>query len=659
MKSFDPDIEDGENFTPLDDDAFTPVATPLSAEAALELLETITHDLAGGGEDRPGQRAMVEAVASALANGQTTIIEAGTGIGKSLAYLIPAALSGAPVVIATATKNLQDQLAQKDAPLVADRLPGVRVAVLKGRQNYICLNRVTAVGGETANLFEDGGPQPKGFTQQLKNVLQWSHVTDVGDRDELTFDVDDRVWRSVSVTPQECLGRANCPQGGSCFAERAKDRAQGASLIIVNSHLYASHLASGSMLLPAHDFVVFDEAHEVRDIFATLLGTSLNAARIRAAVGLAKPLLSDEYEDDLTLLFQSADRFGAALNDQFERGELTGFSEATSLALGECTSLLSRIIEAIKSLEIGDDLDDGRKARVQGPAVHLYGDLVRLSRTGPDELIYLTERGGEIEVNLSLIEVGERLNEELWPHVTGILTSATIPATLPHDLGLDGVPVETFPSPFDYQHNSLLYVPSEFPERTAPDAEAAIIDELVTLIAAAGGRTLALFTNWSVLQRVAEAVAPRLTTEVLVQGTKSRSRIIEEFRDDPAASLFAVTSFWQGIDVPGHSLSLVTIDRLPFAVPTDPLLIARSERSENAFMEVTLPPATMLLAQGVGRLIRSRDDRGVVAVFDTRLATKSYRHAMIAKLPPMRRTRVRSEVVDFLQEIRRHHDEPA
>jgi ATP-dependent DNA helicase DinG len=233
-----------------------------------------------------------------------------------------------------------------------------------------------------------------------------------------------------------------------------------------------------------------------------------------------------------------------------------------------------------------------------------------------------------------------------------VLTSATIPDNLVRDLGLDGDSIsQHFDSPFDYPGHSLLYVPDNFPTRNADGAERAIIEELVELISAAGGRTLALFTNRSVMNRVAEAVAPRLETAVLVQGTLSRQRIIEEFRDSAEASLFAVTSFWQGIDVPGHSLSLVTIDRLPFAVPNDPLAEARRNRSTRPFYEVDLPRASMLLAQGVGRLIRTSTDRGVVAVLDTRLAEATYKSALFRKLPPMKRTRDKAVVHAFLREL--------
>jgi ATP-dependent DNA helicase DinG len=289
--------------------------------------------------------------------------------------------------------------------------------------------------------------------------------------------------------------------------------------------------------------------------------------------------------------------------------------------------------------------------------VHLANDLARLRSLGPDELAWLSEREREIDLELSLVDVGPRLRRELFGTVTAILTSATIPETLGHDIGLEGLSEELrVPSPFDYPRHALLYVPEHLPTRTHEGAESAIADELVDLITAAGGRTLALFTNRSVMKRVADSVRTRVTTTVLIQDTLSRRRLIERFRDEADASLFAVTSYWQGVDVPGHSLSLVTIDRLPFARPDDPLSVARRERAgERAFALVDLPRAGMLLAQGVGRLIRSSDDRGVVAVLDTRLATASYRGRLLGRLPPMRRTRTKDEVLEFLRGIDAEH----
>jgi ATP-dependent DNA helicase DinG len=654
VKSYDPDEEtpdvdpDVERGVQLDDDVVA-----IDAERALALLDTITEDLPGGGESREGQRQMVRAVAAAFSRRQHTVVEAGTGVGKSLAYLVPAVMSQKRVVIATATKNLQDQLATKDAPTVAAHAAGVKVAVLKGKSNYLCLNRAKDVSGDGQLSFDDGTEVPRNVSSQMKRILRWANETTTGDRDELPFEIDQSAWRGLSVTPQECLGRVQCPQGQNCFAELAKDRAAESSLLIVNTHLYAAHLASGSMLLPAHEYVVFDEAHEVLDIFASLLGTSLTTSRLRALSAVARSMLGAEHAERSEELLGVADRLEKSLQIQYDNGQLTGLDEDNVRELSRANELVTGIVEALRALTTDGADAEARRVRALGPAVHLGNDLERMNKVRDGELLFLDRREREITIEISLIDVGPRLQDDLWGHVTAVLTSATIPDTLPKSLGLEGdCVVEHFDSPFDYQVNSLLYVPENFPQRNSEGAEAAIIDELVSLITAAGGRTLALFTNRSVMNRVAEAVGPQLDTEVLVQGTLSRQRIIEAFRDSAEASLFAVTSFWQGIDVPGHSLSLVTIDRLPFAVPNNPVAEARRSRSERPFYEVDLPRAAMLLAQGVGRLIRTSTDRGVVAVLDTRLAESSYRSSLFKKLPPMKRTRDRGLVEDFLRQLK-------
>lgn len=653
MDSFDPDepdldVEpDDEVGIQLDHDIID-----IDVERALQLLAQITEDLPGGGEDREAQQLMVRSVAESFSRREHHIIEAGTGVGKSLAYLVPAAMLNQRVVIATATKNLQDQLATKDAPTVSSHTKS-RVAVLKGRNNYLCRNRAHAVGGAGQMSFDDGSEVPRGVADQMRRILAWSNETSTGDRDEVPFEIDQRAWRGLSVTPQECLGRTQCPQGASCFAELAKDRAAESSLLIVNTHLYAAHLASGSMLLPAHEFVVFDEAHEILNIFASLLGTSLSAGRVRALAGVARSLLGADMADTALNLVNCADRLAGALQIQFDAGQLTGLDEDARRELERASELVTRLVEALRAVETAGADTEARKIRALGPAIHLANDLERVGRIREGELLYLARRDREVDIEVSLVDVGPRLQDDLWGNVTAVLTSATIPDSLPRDLGLEGeATIEHFDSPFDYQGHSLLYVPENFPSRNDDAAEEAIIEELVGLISAAGGRTLALFTNRSVMNRVADAVEPRIDTPVLVQGTLSRQRIIEQFRDSAEASLFAVTSFWQGIDVPGHSLSLVTIDRLPFAVPNDPLAEARRSRSNKPFYEVDLPRAAMLLAQGVGRLIRNKTDRGVVAVLDTRLAESSYRSSLFRKLPPMKRTRDRATVHAFLHELR-------
>ena len=651
MESFDPDEDtvyvepDEDSGVQLDHDLVA-----IDVDRALDLLEEIANDLPGGGEEREGQRAMVRSVAEGLSRREHRIIEAGTGVGKSLAYLVPAAMSRQRVVIATATKNLQDQLATKDAPTVSTHTKS-KVALLKGRNNYLCRNRAHALRGGQMS-FDDGSEVPRGVADQMRRILAWSNETASGDRDELPFEVDARAWRGLSVTPQECLGRSQCPQGQACFAELAKDRAAESQLLIVNTHLYAAHLASGSMLLPAHEFVVFDEAHEILNIFATLLGTSLNASRLRALANVARSTLGTEFADSALELLNCADRLATTLQDQYDAEQFTGFGEDVLGEFTQATGLVTRIVEALRAVETNGSDAEARKIRALGPAIHLANDMDRVSRVRDGELLFLAKRDREVDIEVSLVDVAPRLAEDLWGNVTAVLTSATIPDTLAKDLGLEGVAIEHVDSPFDYQANSLLYVPQDFPSRNDNGAEEAIIEELIELIGAAGGRTLALFTNRAVMNRVAEVVETRVDTPILVQGTLSRQRIIEQFRDSAEASLFAVTSFWQGIDVPGHSLSLVTIDRLPFAVPNDPLAEARRSRSERPFYEVDLPRASMLLAQGVGRLIRTKTDRGVVAVLDTRLAESNYRSSLFRKLPPMKRTRDKSLVHAFLRELR-------
>lgn len=647
MRGFDPDVDDP--FVEVDDVEPTPRMETVERAATLELLARVTGDLPGGGETRDGQRTMAATVADAISTGRHVIVEAGTGVGKSLAYLVPIVLSGRRAVVATATKNLQDQLALKDAPFVAAHVPNLRVAVLKGRANYLCRQRLHELGGE-GQLSLEVDDLPTTVTAQVRRIIDWSRTTESGERDELSFEPDYRAWRSVSVTPHECPGRTRCPFGATCFAERAKDLAAEADVVVVNTHLYGAHLSAGATILPDHDVVVFDEAHDVPEIFSQLLGTSVSPNHFRVVAQLARPVLADAAEL-VARVGEFADRLARALAEQVELGIVTGLGETVTALLDDGRRLVSEVADRLRN-GAGEGTSDEKRLRALGPAVHLTNDLTRLSDTAEGELLWLSP-DREVSIELSLIDVGPRLMSELWPNITGILTSATIPDNLPFRVGLGGVAtVERVPSPFDYKDHSLLYVPQIMPSRTDDTAEAAIADELVTLIGAAGGRTLALFTNRSVMHRIADEVGPRLRTPILVQDSLSRSRLLAAFRDDESSSLFAVTSYWQGVDVPGASLSLVTIDRLPFARPDDPLNQARRERAgDRAFSDVDLPRAAMLLAQGVGRLIRTTEDRGVVAVLDTRLATASYRHRLLARLPPMRRTRSQEVVIEFLHEL--------
>ena len=618
---------------PLRTGTVLPVASSLE-HRALDLLDELTASIPGG-EIRPGQRQMVEAVASHLGQSTNLVIEAGTGTGKSLGYLIPAALLGEPVVVVTATKNLQDQLAGKDAPAVT-QATHTRVEVLKGRSNYLCLER-----------FADFQATPdKGLDSERQALSAWSASTQSGDREEMTSPVSDATWRRVSVTPQECLGRQRCPYGETCLAEQAKERAAEADIIIVNAHLYASHLATGQTLLPPHEYVVFDEAHDVNDIFSSMLGTSVSPGQLNAAVAAVRAATSAK---TTTKLSQLTAEFAGRLEESNPDEPVGDILRVSLVALYEEMAALDVYLrEQPSSTEI---------QRAKSLLTHAHGCVGRALAPSEDEIVYLriSPQGSSIEV--ALIDVASRLRQELWPVVVAVLTSATIPANLERQLGL---PPETerlsVPSPFNYADNSLLYVPSGLPERNDPACEPVIVEHLVELISAARGRTLALFTNTAVMRRVASEVAAQVATPVLVQGEMPRGALTAAFRDDPESSLFAVASFWQGVDVPGHSLSVVTIDRLPFRPPGDPVNEARRERSNNPFFEIDLPHVTSLLAQGVGRLIRTTSDRGVVAVFDERLATKGYRSQVLDALPPMRRTRSAADVKSFLEEILREHE---
>ncbi len=656
MKSFDPDedfpfIETGdEGGIFLDADV-----VEVSTEATLELLNAITTALPGGGENREGQQQMAEAVATALTRKRHLIVEAGTGVGKSLAYLTPVAISGRRVVIATATKNLQDQLAEKDAPLVAARAHGLSTAVLKGRSNYFCLQKAEEVGPSgNQGTFDEVEEVPTTMVDQVRRIMDWAQETKSGERDELTFEVDERAWRTVSVNPQQCIGKVQCKYGNECFAELAKERAAAADVIIVNTALYGAHLATDGNILPMHDVVVFDEAHEVQDILARLLGTTIEPSRIRATVGLVRMLLAPSQRDGLKPLLDSADRLGEHLDLQMELGVVEGLSDETTLELASIAAALNGLQDAMKPSG-SDSGGEVKRIRANQAVTHLLGDLDRIQKLGADELIWISREGNEAIINLSLITVGELLRDSLWPSITAIFTSATIPDTLAKNLGLpaDNTDKLTVSSPFNYPENSLLYVAKHLPDRKDElQYTPAMLEELVHLINAAGGRTLALFTNKKYMEATAAEVAKRIKTPVLVQGSRAKATLLEKFRDDESASLFAVASFWQGVDVPGKSLSLVTIDRLPFQPPTDPVGKARRERAgDRGFYEVDLPRATMMLAQGVGRLIRSAEDRGVVAVFDNRLATASYRHQILKRLPPMKRTVDLKDCETFLESI--------
>ena len=618
-----------------------------------QALEQITAQLPTG-EQRAGQIEMAEAVARSIVEGDHLVVEAGTGTGKTFAYLVPCIISGRRVVVATATKTLQDQLATKDLPFLAEHLDHLfSFAVLKGRSNYICLQRVQELeaDGTEQLALEIGGPKPP--SEEIAALARWSTTTSTGDRSELTIEPSPRAWAAVSVGPRECPGASKCPKGDDCFTERARRAASEADVVVVNLHLYGLHLATHGAVLPEHEVVIIDEAHQLEDIVAATSGVEITAGRFTALARNVAAIIADPD------IVRDVDELGSLWRDSLTeergrriRGQLDG-EPARILTLAR-----ARIDKAMAALRAIPDESKGdvtaRKQRAMQAATSLIDDINSCQEIRVSEVAWI-EGSEEFPVlRIAPIDVGELLDETLWTQTTAVLTSATLPLALPVQLGIpetrfERVDVE---SPFDYPEQALLYCAAHMPDPRSTTFDEVMHDELEVLITAAGGRTMALFTSYRALNLAVEALRDRVDVPILGQDDYPKPALIERFTEDPASCLFATMGFWQGVDVPGATLSLVTIDRLPFPRPDDPLLQARRERARaDAFKVVDIPRATTLLAQGAGRLIRSTSDKGVVAVFDPRMAKASYRWDFVNSLPPMKRTKDRVEVEEFLKAL--------
>jgi len=610
-----------------------------------EALDRVVAALPGGGEIRNGQKEMAEAVASVLESGGQLVAQAGTGTGKSMSYLVPAILSGRTTVIATATKALQDQLAAKDLPFLQQHL-GVpfTFSVLKGRSNYLCLQKAVEIGqGDDQFALEDVKSDELGaFGQELVRLIEWAKTSDTGDRSALDFEPRARVWAQVSVTARECPGAPKCPQGDDCFAELAHQRAAAAQILVVNTHLYATHVAMGGFLLPEHEVVIFDEAHALEDICGSAFGLELTEGRFAALARNVRAAAQAEAD--------GLEAAGGRLADAFEayRGRRVSPAEFAI----PLTAAGESVRRALSALRTGED-DQNQRARAIKAASTLAEDIAAVAEATDGAVVWI-DSNGPATLRLAPIDVSHLLAERLWTSVrTAVLTSATIPSNLPARLGL---PADTqrlsVDSPFDYQEQALLYCATDLPDprdASFPDAAQAELEELIR---AAGGRTLALFTSWRAMRAAAEALAPVLPWRVLTQEDLPKPALLKAFAEDETSCLFATMSFWQGVDVPGTALSLLVIDKLPFSRPDEPLMQARRDRAgANAFRMIDLPRAATLLSQGAGRLIRSTTDRGVVAVLDRRLASAGYRWELINAMPPMRRTKDRAEVERFLSSL--------
>ncbi len=647
------------------------------------------------GEDRPGQHEMTAAVSDAITEGRHLVVQAGTGTGKSLAYLIPALTSRRRTVIATATMALQDQLSDRELPFLAAHMDReISWAVLKGRSNYLCRQRLDELTTATTQLSIDGldSGRKRLTDRELRTMVEWSETTESGDRAELAAEPAPQVWAAVSVGPRECPGAAKCPRGDDCFAEVARRRAADADIIIVNTHLYGLHLAANRAVLPEHQVVVFDEAHEVEDIISATTGLEVGAGAITNVSRVVSGLINDEKLTD------HLDDDSARLVDELRQYVGTrlrrGLPPEVSDVLTRTRTHLMEASAAARNIDDGRSSDVAtRKARMANVVDALVRDIDTLVSPPGESVMWVGGTEEHPRVELAPLDVGLTLDGLLWnPEPSGleigesasgpsassggsgagssddsgfgvpttvVFTSATIPGGLPARLRipLDTVDEIDVGTPFDFERQAMLYCASEMPDPRSADYGAAVVAELERLIGAAGGRTLALFTSHRAMNEAADALGDRLFDTIGVtvyrQGDLPKPALIDAFRGDETSCLFATMGFWAGIDVPGPALSLVTIDKIPFPRPDEPLMQARRERAGAAgFTSIDLPRAATLLAQGAGRLVRSSTDRGVVAVLDPRLATKaSYRWQLISALPPMRRSKDFAEVAAFLAEI--------
>ncbi|OBJ22056.1 ATP-dependent DNA helicase [Mycobacterium colombiense] len=652
-----------------------------------ELLATAVAAL--GGSERGGQQEMAAAVARAFATEEHLVVQAGTGTGKSLAYLVPAIVHAldddSPVVVSTATIALQRQLVDRDLPRLVDALADAlprqpQFALLKGRRNYLCLNKIHN-GGAADGDDGDDRPQEELFNpmavsalgRDVQRLTEWASSTESGDRDDLKPGVPDRSWSQVSVSARECLGVARCPFGTECFSERARARAGRADVVVTNHALLAIDAVAESAVLPEHALLVVDEAHELVDRVTSVATAELTSASLGVAARRIARLVDPELVQRLeatTANFASVIHDGTPgridrLDDELATylAALRDVSTAARSAIDTTNDpkAASARAEAVAALsEISDTAS--RVLESFGPAIPDRTDVVWLEH---EEI-----RGSSRPVlRVAPLSVAGLLRSRVFSRSTVVLTSATLTiggsfdamatawgltAEDDDDARWRGLDVG---SPFQHAKAGILYVAAHLPPPGRDGTGSAEqLSEIAELIAAADGRTLGLFSSMRAARAAAEAMRERLSTPVLCQGDDSTSALVEQFSADPQTSLFGTLSLWQGVDVPGPSLSLVLIDRIPFPRPDDPLLGARQRavaaRGGNGFMAVAANHAALLLAQGSGRLLRRVTDRGVVAVLDSRMVTAGYGGYLRASLPPFWQTTNGEQVRQALQRLR-------
>lgn len=614
-------------------------------------------------EARPGQELMCAEVERSFREGNHLLVEAGTGTGKSLAYLVPSILfaSGEPrkrVVVATATKALQEQLINKDLPFLESSLGEeypFKFAMLKGRSNYACLAKINAIKA-TPSLFGLLGEE------NLDLVAQWVSSTDTGDRSEVSF--PSALWSEISVDPGECPGAAACPFASGCFSEKARAEAASSDLVVVNSALYAAHLAAGGTVLHEHDAVVFDEAHTLEDIVAQAFGVTISSSRIGRLASLLKTLKLLKTSDSLRSAATALELELESLPEESFEPFKPPFSSTLERVRDLCVSAHLELLSVDT-----DDTTSTIKLQAVNSNTSLLSDLIKvLDPASYGNAVAYPELGRRPVLRLTPVDAAPIIASSLLGEKSVVFTSATLASGGKFDIPARrlGLTLETaddvrpswrsgiVASPFDYPRQGLLYLP-DMPSVKDPEFMNALVDELILLAQASEGRTLALFTSRRAMNEATQLLRMKSDFNILPQDELPRTDLLEAFTSSKGSIITATQGFWTGLDIPGDDLIHVCIDRIPFPRPNDPLQSARraqaSKAGLSAFYQVDIPVATRLLAQGSGRLIRTASDRGVVTFFDKRISDASYGNVILKSIPPFRRTRDRSLVLRGLQQL--------
>ena len=619
----------------------------------------------GGYEHRPAQLEMAEAVHEAFEKHRHAIVEAGTGTGKTLAYLLPAICSGRRVVISTATKSLQEQLYQKDIPFLQKHFaPNLKVAVMKGRSNFLCRAKLHQMADQ---------PLLKGMEEidTFRQIRDWAKLTEAGDRAELTFLPDDSdLWTRLDARRDTCSGQ-KCPEFNSCFVTAMHQRAKEADLIIVNHHLFFADLAlkqdDFGSILPEYSAVVFDEAHEMEDVASDYFGRQISNFRFEELardadqalrlLRLGSPSLLKKTQRIRERSREFFERFPAREGRfPFPRNERGAFLEQNREAYDALATALKTLeTEFAAMTQKAEELQ-----RIARRSFELRQELAFLFESNERNYVYWYERRNKgVFLAATPIDVSQILRERLFEQFdTVVLTSATLTVGgrfeyIRQRLGIDHAQERSLPPEFDYKEQAVFYLPRAMPDVRNPGFSTKAADEIVELLELAQGRTFCLFTSYSQMNDLYERVRTRVAFPLFLQGTAPRSVLLERFKNTAGSVLFATASFWQGVDVPGDQLSCVIVDRLPFAVPSDPIVAARvqalQEDGRNAFAEFQVPQAVLALKQGFGRLIRTKTDRGILALLDTRIQRMPYGKICLESLPNYQTTNEMSDVARFLK----------